>query len=452
MVTKVDERNGIVRTYWKEVRQRVMKVNPEFAKIVDELAPDETFPLFLAYYPYGALKGDTQSTFIPLPNNEFRRLTDPSLPKDIIKNLGYGKDSSPFGMVLEKQFELHIDFTDEKNTIPWMIYTPGSFFASARNLSRKSKRVYAPNGVLTKTAGARSTFMLPNIGCATNHAYLQRGFNIQTPPPKSMYEHWPLFKEIINSGIIECDWMSCILFFSENWIKAIYNDKAWVNLKLFLHELAWNQFAYDISRIFYDITFSIIQRKRNLKPNPYLVDTARHLLATAAGASPGFAPACNSDAIPLDILQKVFVENYGLKRYLPTIMQPTYFHYESSILPVYYSLQNPSTYMFSPKSRKISSTLFEIRELDHIMKIFIAELLKENAMCSDTILGEIAKHVDFKFFHNEFDQHKIIKSSEEIQKFDKRFNASMHEIKAENAKFASDARFLRGCISISKRN
>jgi len=51
-------------------------------------------------------------------------------------------------------------------------------------------------------------------------------------------------------------------------------------------------------------------------------------------------------------------------------MQPAHFYFENDKLPVYYSLQNPSTYAFSPKSRKLSSTLFEMRELAHIMRIF----------------------------------------------------------------------------------
>src|SRR5690606_14338188 len=115
-------------------------------------------------------------------------------------------------------------------------------------------------------------------------------------------------------------------------------------------------------------------------------------------------------------------ESYGLRKYHPTIMQPSHFNLEVDKHPTYYSLQNPSTLIFSPKSRKISSTLFELRELEHIMRIFIDELSKDNELCTDTIINVIAKTVEFTYFHNKSDRHKIIKSSIDIPKSDRRFN------------------------------
>ena len=80
-------------------------------------------------------------------------------------------------------------------------------------------------------------------------------------------------------------------------------------------------------------------------------------------------------------------------------MRPSHFIFEKDTLPVYYSLQNPSTHIFSPKSRVETNILYELRELENIMRVFAEELSKENAKCSDTILGEIAKQVEFKYFH-----------------------------------------------------
>jgi hypothetical protein len=95
MISAIDEGKGLVKVYWSDIRKRVAHVEPLFAKIVDELSPDATFPLFLAYYPYGALKGDTLSTFLPTAISGSYRLSDPSAPKDVIKHLGYGRDSAP---------------------------------------------------------------------------------------------------------------------------------------------------------------------------------------------------------------------------------------------------------------------------------------------------------------------------------------------------------------------
>ena len=107
-----------------------------------------------------------------------------------------------------------------------------------------------------------------------------------------------------------------------------------------------------------------------------------------------------------------------MKKYIPTIMRPCVYNFEKDKYPVYYSLQNPSTFAFSPKSRKISSTLFEIRELEHIMRIFTDEFANDKGICSDTIINKIAKGIEFKYFHNEMDRHKIVRSSKDILKDD----------------------------------
>lgn len=448
MVTEVDEGKGLVKVQWADVRQRVAKVEPTFAKLVDELNPDKTFPLYLAYYPYGDYIGDTQTPFMPKQDGGRYRLSDPNAPKDVIEDLIYGKDSSPLGIILDKELEFFIDLKEEGITIPWLIYSPGMFYPFSRVLSKKSNRIYAPNGILSSTSGARSVFMLPNIGCATNHSSLQRDFNIQRPPPKSLYEHWYIFKEISHNRIINCDWCSCLMYFSEKWIDKLFSDKAWIHLKLYFHELAWHYTEFRRNHFNYDLAYSVIQKKRNLKPNPYLADTARHLLATALGAAPSYTPVCNDNGLPIEILQKVYVESYGLKKYFPTVFQPAHFSFEEDKFPVYYSLQNPSTHVFSPKSREVSSTLSEMRELEHIMRIFLEELSADDGMCYGTILSKIAKNITFKYFHNKIDRHNVVRLSSEIPCLDKRFDYLNQNYKTNEAKFAGDAPFVRGCISI----
>jgi hypothetical protein len=449
MMTEVDEGRGLVKTTWDKVRDRVAKVEPMFAKLVDEIGPDKSFPVFLAYYPYGELLGDGNTPFIPKIDKGHYRLSDPSAPQEVIKHLGYGKNHSPLGMVLEKSFEFFIDLPTENITIPCGIYSPGSIFSYSRNLSKNSSRVYAPNGILSGTAGARSAFLLPNIGCIKNFKNLKRGFNLKSPAPKNLYEHGKIFKEIYHNEIISRNWCACAIFFPEKWVDNINNDKSWISLKSYIYELAWQSFEYERNHIYYEMAFSIIQKQRNLKPNPYLVDTARHIFAIALGVVPGYIPSCDDSLLPIELLYNAFTQVYGLK-YLPTLMQPAHFNYEQDKLPIYYSLQNPSTLVFSPKSRKVLNTLYELNELEHIMKAFTAELSNVNTLCSDTALHDAAKNLVFKYFHNEKDKHNIVKSSKELPLYDERLTAS-NGVNKSNAAFCSDARFLRGCVSIESK-
>lgn len=449
MLTGTDERQGLVKTDWASVRKRVAEVEPIFAKIVDELNPDKSYPLYLAYYPYGAIDADTQSSLFPDLDGGYYRITDSNAPKDVVTHLGYSKDNTPLGMVLDKQIECFIDLQDEAITIPWLIYTPGKIFPLTRILHKENGRIYSPNGLHSSTAGSRSAFMLPNIGCAVNHSNLQRDFNFHCPAPKTLYEQWDIFKKIINSKEINSDWRCCVMYFSSKWLDRINKDKSWRDLQQYLHRIAWHEREYEVNRIHYDIIFSLIQKNRNLKPNPYLTDTAKHLFATALGVAPGYEPATNNEGLPLNLLQNVFIESYGMKKYIPTIMQAAHFNFEGQGSPIYYSLQNPSTHVFSPKSRVDSSILFEMRELEHIMKIFINELSKSSSMCADTILGEISRKINFSFFHNKSDRHKIVRSSSEIDRLDARFTHYPNKYKKNGAAFASDAPFLRGCIRIA---
>lgn len=451
MINAIDDRNGLIKVFWQDIRERAAKIEPAFAKIVDELNPDKSFPLYLAYYPYGAIKGDTHSTLFPCKNGNYYRVTDSNAPLDIVQHLGYSKNSAPFALLMEKNVELFVDLKNERITIPRLLYSPGSFFPFSRILSQKNNRTYAPNGVLTMTSGARSIFMLPNIGCATNHSNLQRDFNVQSPAAKTLYDQWIIFREIIHSDSTKSNWKSCLLYFSQNWLDKLHSDSAWIKLKLYLHELAWQHYEFQRSHFYYDLSFSIIQKKRNLKPNPYLADTARHFITIALGAAPGYSPAINDDALPKETLEHAFVESYGLKKYLTAIIQPSHYHFENEKYPIYYSLQHPSTQMFSPKSSIAVSTLSEMRELERITRIFTEELSSDEGTCSNTIISSISKNIEFNFYHNKIDQHKLIKLSSEIFNQDDRFHHRYASHSNADAKFSCDAPFLRGCISIKNK-
>jgi hypothetical protein len=215
-----------------------------------------------------------------------------------------------------------------------------------------------------------------------------------------------------------------------------------------LHELAWDRFEYERNRIYYDTIFSTIQKNRNLKPNPYLVDTVEHLFATALGAAPGHVPSTDNNSLPTHLLQQAFVTSYGLKKYFPTIMKPHHFNFELDLFPIYYSLQNPTTRVFSPRSRTGASTIKEIRELERLMNIFIEELSKNGALSSDTVMGHIAKLIKFHYFHNMTDNHNITRNSLDMLSIDSRFCKTLFP-SAPEAVFAEDSSFLRGCVSIS---
>ncbi len=276
---------------------------------------------------------------------------------------------------------------------------------------------------------------------------MQRDYKIQIPPPTNLYDHWDVFRAIVNSPASDCDWRSCIMYFSENWVEKIHNDPAWLRIKMYLYEIGWSRFQYESNRTYYDICFSIIKNKRNLKLSPYLIDTASHLYSVSLGVAPGYSPAIDDDSLPASFLQQAFVESYDMSKYYPTIMKPSHFQFEIDEDPVFYSLQKPSTFTFSPKARKDSSAISELRELAHILRVFKEELLKDSNICSDTVLNDVSKGVEFEFFHNVDDSHGVAVDSKNLLEWDSRLESS-HVVSKRGSCFASDAPFFRGSVGI----
>ena len=86
------------------------------------------------------------------------------------------------------------------------------------------------------------------------------------------------------------------------------------------------------------------------------------------------------------------------------------------------------------------------------MQIFTEELSKTNSVCADTILSKVASNIEVNYFHNKTDRHHIVRLSNEISELDNRFNIVNSKYKTKGATFASDAPFVRGCISIKTKS
>lgn len=446
MFSELDERQGVVKADWGRVREKLGVFDPYLVKLVDDISPGKSCPLYLAYYKYGDVICDTESPFLPTQDGGLCRLMSPETSCQLRDDLGYGCHSAPLSMVVEKNFEWFIDTDSIPFFVPWRIYGPGSFFPVSQIMRPKSGRKYSSNGLFTASSGARSSFMLPSIGCAVNHVNLQREFGIKESPPKSLTAHWGVFKKIVNHPRSECSWRSCLLLFPERWVRCLAEDTAWEKLRFYMQSKSWERFEHERNQVYFDLAFSCIMNKRNLKPNPYLVDTAKHLFAIALGNGVGYRVAVSEDLLPLQSLREAFVDSYGLKKYLPHIMQPSKFVFESDVDPIYYSMQFPTGYSFSPKSRRLASTLSEMRELAHIMDIFSEELQKTDFVCSDAVLHTVAKAVEFGYFHNDVDPHGVIGRSSAIFDMDARFDVGMSNFQGVGAK---DGKFFRGCVQIA---
>ncbi|HAU3965748.1 TPA: chromate resistance protein ChrB domain-containing protein [Legionella pneumophila] len=105
---------------------------------------------------------------------------------------------------------------------------------------------------------------------------------------------------------------------------------------------------------------------------------------------------------------------------------------------------------FSPKSRKISSTIHDLSELKHILDIFLDEVKRGNLNIEDTIIGKLANYANFDFFHNKPDRHNEIKLTYDMTVGDPALTYNLTQY--GKRELSESGTFVRGCIRISEKD
>jgi hypothetical protein len=181
--------------------------------------------------------------------------------------------------------------------------------------------------------------------------------------------------------------------------------------------------------------FIIAISKRNLRPRPYILDTAKHLFAISQGAMPGFQVA-ESDNIsaPITILQDIYANIYELKNYLPTLMLP-YGPTKNTNSSIYYSLSFPSIFeKYSGEKLRGTDIISDMRALKDMF---------ETVMVTD---NRGTSPFRYEYFHTEQDIYQQIQPSSNIIKNDASFLTD--EKNFPGRLFCPTAPFFSGCIKI----
>ena len=294
-------------------------------------------------------------------------------------------------------------------------------------------------------AGARSICMLPKITDSASHKALKLKYGLKLQVPQKLSDHWEHFVHIANHSLFPQQWSTELIFFSKKWLEH-KKDKAWSEFYRFLLNEVWQITSFRRNQFIFDFVLSIILENKNLKPNPYLIDTAKHLFAMGEGSAPGFSPSCDNTAAPISGLQKVYLEDYGLKKYIPVIMH--LHHITPKDTAVFYSFQIPTTTAFSPKSKKISSAMSELQELKQVMEILISEIVKEHLGVEQTLLYNLAKNIQFEYYHSDKDKRGEVLSIAELSAFDNSLSASLM---SDQYFFPEFSQFFKGCVRISRK-
>ena len=408
--------------------------------VIEQILPDESIPFFLAQYSFGEHFGIKNHAYLPTSSGKLEKIDSKHTDNELYKHLGYGKDSLPLGMILDKYCEWHY-FGENDRIFPDCVQGPGAIF-NMQVVFDEDKTV--DNNVLSVSSGALSSYLLPNIGCKRKHVRIKKYFNVSAPAPKSPYEHYLIFKEILQDKSTRSNWHSQILYFSEQFIEEVKHNEKWLKLKLYFSEALrkkLNQNTYDSSC---NDLFLSAKKINRYRPTPFIMDTAKYVFNICMGSGIGSKPAVDEQYFPIKDIQKIYNECYGLE-YTPTIMVPSSLNGKND--SVYYPLQCPFAKINTFKTNQSNSTLTELETLKNVLLAYQEEFTEENGDAFGSPLYHVSKETKFSFYHYKSTGKQTIRSPLDLLESDKRFAFSYCN---DNTSFSSDAKLFRGCVRLSR--
>ncbi|HVV67626.1 MAG TPA: hypothetical protein VHE99_01110 [Gammaproteobacteria bacterium] len=423
---------------WSSVRERILAINPSLAEAIDDMSPGPKHTFFIARYPYGAKIVDKGKFALPLKSKELVSLSDPSLNDDVRKKIA--GPAIPLCLTLTNSNEVFAE-TSQERVVPLNFFIPGDLFGVFEVLNQITQISSEP--LWSVTAGAKTVFLLPRANDLIGHNRIRKELNITAPAPKNLGDQFDFFKEIAIKS--NSEWENEILIFTNEWFVNTDTEKNTVKFYKFLLVLCWKQlqlFRDTIDSSLRWASFSEEMGSRNIKPRPYLIDVVKHLISIANGATVALRPATNNIALPVELIQRIYVEIYGLKNYFPTIMQPAKF--TKADQPVYFSLSYPTILEGSPFLRNPPSIMDDARELMRLIKIFTQAVMKYHSFSQDDSIVS----TQYDFFHTDVDSYSEINSSSLIITQDSRFLAFSDKFSQRVP--CDNAPFFRGCVRISR--
>jgi hypothetical protein len=431
-MTATRTKANIRQIAWEQARSKVKKVNPSLCKIIDDLNPSKELGLFIAQIPFG--QEPVQRGVLYLPDNQGNlvRHNDTRLDKKL-QRLAYNVGTNPVSLILQNSFEIYLNMEDY--TLPFVIVPPGALISAWSMLNPDS---YQPAFIWHVSAGARSLFMLSKISLDRKHDRLAQYLDVSLDKPENYIDHGKVFRAIYESEHFKQDWYTEVLYFGKEWFDKL-QDPAWIKFSKYLYEFYWKRTEFWHGEFLWDLIFSMIQKERNLKPNPYVADTVKHLFAMSIGAYPGFAPAIDDTVAPISRLQQLYEEIYQLE-YAPIIMHPACFQPKQN-RPVYYSLAYPTTTSFSPKSKRTANKITESKEIYRLLSKYLDSIKVDKLNLYNSPLAKLPDLVKFEFYHTS-ETSTEIHSSKFLPQIDKNFLLN------RNGNFPDKSPFLRGCVGL----
>src|SRR3990167_3181361 len=432
--------NRINAFSWDEIKDQVKPINDSIYTAIEQIKPDQSIPFFLANYNFGEHFGIKNHAYLPTNSGKLEKIDSKHTDNELFKHLGYGKNSIPLGIIIDKYCEWHY-FGENERIFPDCTQGPGAIF-NMQIVFDEDHTV--DNNVLSVSSGALSSFLLPNIGCNRKHVRLQKYFDVSVQAPKTPYEHYCVFKELLQDKHSNNNWQCSVLYFSEQFVNEVRHNETWIKLKLYFSESLRKKLTQNTYDASCNDLFLSAKKINRFRPTPFIMDTAKYIFNICMGTGIGVKPATDEQYFPVRDIQKIYNECYGLE-YTPTVMVPASLNDKDD--GVYYPLQCPFAKINTFKTNQSNSTLTELETLKNVLLAYQAEFTEKNGAAFGSPLYHVSKDTEFSFYHYQSTNNHAIRNPTELQDSDKRFSFSYCD---DTTTFASDAKLFRGCVRLTR--
>jgi hypothetical protein len=412
---------------WANIRNNVYQANPLLANFIDQVATPSSPNLFLARYPFGAYVFEKNQIQFPTSKKISHPLSDSTLP---------------LGLLMNKKLEVFIETNGR--VLSSNLITAGEMIGLWEFLDTPKRTISRCHYQIT--AGVRTTFFLSQIANELAHRKLKKLYRLKSSVPKNLLDHWRVFREISHSDFIASDWYCEVLFFSKRFIQEICQHKNYSALKNHLTTMLCEQTKILRERSYIDTNWDALlmtMEMQSFKTLPHEMHIIRNLLQVGSGLAAGFRPAVDEEGLPLKLLQKIYIHDYGLKEYAPILMEPYYLmNLSSAKKPVYYSLPFASQFYSKMLLSSKHSTLHALEEI-----MYINQALRQWILNNGNLDFPKLDQLHYEYFYSEAHNQHGIRSTAEILEFDDPLAMQMSQ--CANRKFPDKSVFLRGSILIS---
>ncbi len=429
---------------WGEIAEQFQSFFPDIAVHLDRLLKKNTACFYRARYPFGAEIVTQGKLQVPY-QGRLTSIDSEELPTTLFEHLNYTTTALPVCAVVKGFVESHINLPS--HLIPLRILKPGTLFA-LNNIFQLERSSHIVDRAYTYTSGARSLLILPKVSHEQYNERLARAYTIDPAVlcPKTFFDQWSLFKELVNAPEFQTDWESEIIIFTKEVFDLIQED---VGIKFAFLSRLWTHSIFSQNQVMYDLVWSIFAEnlKNSLKNTPFVIETVKHIIKLAMSETPGYIPACSDVQGPVQGLMDIFLNVYRIRYYLPIFMELSYYNKHD---PIYYSLQKHTFLCHIPQKANANRTIDELLAIKELLESFKTQVL-ENAFpisLGNTILYKTLEEVEFEFFHPQGGD-GLNSDVDMIVADDPRF---MHPFSASNIDkdlvFPRHSLFFNGCIRI----